>query len=74
MSGPLEPALQEFRDAEEVMPYSGWLHYQRGLCLAQHGKNSQAIESLQLALGPLTSSLNRPKRDNAERLLAELRV
>jgi tetratricopeptide (TPR) repeat protein len=73
MSGALEPALEEFRDAEEVMPYSGWLHYQRGLCLYQHGRTSEAMENLQRALGPSTSSLNRPKRENAERLLKEVR-
>ncbi len=72
MSGDLGPALEEFREAEQVIPFSSWLHYWRGLCYLQHGQPEEASKSLVLALGPNMTTLNRPKRENAQRLLNEL--
>jgi tetratricopeptide (TPR) repeat protein len=72
MSGDLGPALEEFREAEQVIPFSSWLYYWRGLCYLQHGQPEEASKSLVLALGPNMTTLNRPKRENAQRLLSEL--
>jgi tetratricopeptide (TPR) repeat protein len=72
MSGALEPALEEFRQAEVVIPYGGWFHYWRGLVWYQHGCLVEAVMDLQLALSPSTTALNRSKRQHAEQLLAEL--
>jgi tetratricopeptide (TPR) repeat protein len=72
MSGALEPALEEFGRAEEVIPYSGWLHYWRALVWYQHGRIGEPVAGLRLALSDDTTALNRPKRENAVRLLSEL--
>jgi len=72
MSGSLEEALDGFREAEQVISFSSWLHYWRGLCFYHHGKPAEALMNLALAVGPDTASLNRPKRVNAERLILEL--
>ena len=72
MSGDLGPALEEFRDAEQVIPFRSWLHYWRGLCYLHHGQPEEASKSLVLALDPDMTTLNRPKRENAQRLISEL--
>ena len=74
MSGDLEEALDEFREAAQVIPFSSWLHYWRGLCCYHHGRPTEAAMNLALALGPETASLNRPKRERALGLLKELSV
>jgi tetratricopeptide (TPR) repeat protein len=72
MSGPLEPALKEFRRAEAVIPYGGWFHYWRGLVWYQHGRLGEAVADLRLAISSETTALNRAKQDNAHNLLAAL--
>jgi tetratricopeptide (TPR) repeat protein len=72
MSGDLGPALEEFRDAEQIIPFSSWLHYWRGLCYLEHGQPDEASKSLVLALGRNMTTLNRLKRENAQRLLDDL--
>jgi tetratricopeptide (TPR) repeat protein len=72
MSGPLEPALEEFNRAEVVIPYGGWFHYWRGLCFYQHARLPEAVADFQLALSPETTALNRAKHETAQNLLAAL--
>jgi tetratricopeptide (TPR) repeat protein len=72
MCGPLEPALEEFRTAETVIPYGGWFHYWRGLCFYQHARLPEAVADLQLALSPETTALNKVKQEHAVSLLAAL--
>jgi tetratricopeptide (TPR) repeat protein len=72
MSGNLDEALDGFREAEQVISFSSWLHYWRGLCFYHHDKPAEALMNLVLAVGPETAPLNRPKRLNAERVILEL--
>jgi len=74
MSGHLEPALEEFRRAEAVIPYGGWFHYWRGLVWYQHGRLAEAVTDLELALSPETTRLNRAKQQNAQSLLSVLQA
>jgi tetratricopeptide (TPR) repeat protein len=69
MSGDLEAGLEQFAQAERVIPHSNWLHYWKGLCLLHHDRPDEAASSL---CNRVTARLNRVKRENAERLLAEL--
>jgi tetratricopeptide (TPR) repeat protein len=73
MLGDLDEALNEFGTAERVMPDSGWLHYWRGLCLIQHGRDEEAQHQLRAALDARMPPVNRPKREHADRLLARPR-
>ena len=72
MSGPLERALEEFREAEQVIPHSNWLHYWRGLCFLRHDKPAEAAKNLVISLRPGTARLNKVKREHAQVLLSEM--
>jgi tetratricopeptide (TPR) repeat protein len=52
MSGDLEAGLEQFAQAERVIPHSNWLHYWKGLCLLHHDRPDEAASSLRKSLQP----------------------
>lgn len=70
--GETERALDEFSQAEQVVPDSSWLHYFRALCYLDNGKINLAIEGLTTALSCQGTHLNLPKRLRAEEILHDL--
>ncbi len=72
MSGDLTGALKLFKNAERVIPDSGWLHYWKGHCYLEHEAIDEAIASLKRCLVAETPRPNLPTRRHAEALLAGL--
>lgn len=72
MSGDLSLSLADFEIAERSIPESGWLHYWKALCLLEHGRIDEGLESLERALRATSPILNRLKRERASQLLATL--
>jgi len=69
MSGTLEPALEEFRTAEQLMPSEDGCTT-GGAVLYQHARLPEAADNLQLSARSQTTALNRSKREKAEQLLS----
>jgi len=72
--GDLPRAVAEFDALEARSSTGAWQHYRRALCYVTHDMKKPAIKYLKRALERDGPPLNPPRREHAERLLADFGV